>query len=406
MGRPLHAGGERGNALAVAIIVVVIVAGLAGAIMSIVLQDHRQAEASIVVTRVEYIAEAGAGQAIADLTTGGTGALGSQTSLVGFGGGGFYTTATDNGDTTWSIVSVGKLGEQSRVLEVVLAPKSVPLFTKALFGDLDLAAKGNVFTDSYDSDAGTYASQATLVDPLTGRTYAKKQGSLGSNGNIVVNGSVIILGDATPGPGKSVIISGGSAYIAGSTTPSATRQELPRIEYPPGGTTTASFSTTGAATFSAGDYHYNDFTAKASAEVHIQGDVTLYVDDIFDFSGQAKLIIEPGASLTVYHEGTDFSLTGGGMLNQTGLPSNFKLYSKATSVQFGGNSTFVGAVYAPHADINPGGTTDIFGSFVGSRVTVDGSANFHYDESLSKAPDSITYLRPVTWRRLSEGALP
>lgn len=406
MGRPLHAGKERGNALAVAIIVVVIVAGLAAAIMSIVLQDHKQAEATIVVTRVEYIAEAGAGQSIADLTTGGTGNLGSKTALVGFGGGGFYATATDNGDTTWSIVSVGKLGEQTRVLEVVLAPKSVPLFTKALFGDLDLAAKGNVFTDSYDSDAGTYASQATLVDPVSGRTYAKKSGSLGSNGNIRINGSVIVLGDATPGPGKSVIISGGSAFIAGSTTPAANRQELPRIEYPPAGPTTATFSTSGASTFTAGEYHYHDFTAKASAEVHIQGDVTLYVDDVFDFSGQAELIIDPGASLTVYHEGTDFSLTGGGMLNQTGLPANFKLFSKATNVKFGGNSSFTGAVYAPYAVINPGGTTDIFGSFVGSQVTVDGSANFHYDESLSKSPDTITYLRPVSWRRLSEGALP
>ena len=37
---------------------------------------------------------------------------------------------------------------------------------------------------------------------------------------------------------------------------------------------------------------------------------------------------------------------------------------------------------------------------------INGSANFHYDEMLSKSPDSITYLRPVSWRRISPNLLP
>ena len=397
---------ERGDTLIIAIVMVIVLAGMSAALMSVVHQDHKQTVTAAVYARIGYIAEAGVSHAIDDLISGGTGNVASSTYPRPFGGGGYYATATDNGDTTWTIRCVAVLNGERRALETVLAPKEVQLFKKALFGDLDLAAKGNVFTDSYESDAGTYASQATNVDPVTGALYAKPKGSLGSNGNITINGSVTILGDATPGPGKSVTISGGSAYVSGSTTPAPTVTALPVIEYPPGTTTATSFTTSTDKTITAGTYHYHDFTAKANAEVSFQGDVTLYVDDVFDFSGQAQLIIEPGASLTVYHDGPSISLTGRGTLNQTGLPSSFKLYSRATSVKFGGNSEFHGAVYAPRATIDPGGTTDIFGSFVGSRVIINGTANFHYDEMLSKAPDSISYLRPVSFRRISPNMLP
>ena len=62
------------------------------------------------------------------------------------------------------------------------------IFTRALFGDLDLDASGSVTTDSYESDLGTYASQAVNIHGPTGLTFAKANGTLGSNGNISKQG--------------------------------------------------------------------------------------------------------------------------------------------------------------------------------------------------------------------------
>jgi Putative Ice-binding-like adhesive domain len=405
MNQPNPSSPERGSMLVIVLAAVVVVAAFAFALMQNAGHDHRRTSALERGVRAVYLAEAGANHAIADLAVLGAGSVGSQTSPVAFGGGGYWFDIVDNGDGSFTVTSFGQTGEQIRAMEVILAPEEVPLFTKALFGDLDLGATGNVFTDSYDSDLGSYASQATNVDAVTGRTYAKSEGALGSNANITLNGGVIILGDATPGPGGSVFVNGGASYVAGSTAPSLTTTPMPAIEFNPSGASTGDFSSSADVTFTAGEYHYTDFTAKSQAVFTFEGDVILYVDADLSVTAQAQLVVSPGATVTIYHQGDNISLTGGGVVNQTQLPVNFKVFSTAEDVKFGGNSSFYGAVYAPNGTIDPGGTTDIHGSFVGREIMINGTADFHYDESLGKAPDSMTTLRPVSWRRVSVAGL-
>ncbi len=396
---------ERGSTLVVVLAAVVVIAAFAYALMENTGSDHRRTSALERGVRATYLAEAGANHAIADIAVMGPGSLGSSESPVSFGGGGYWFNIVDNGDGTFTVTSLGRAGDQLRGLQVVLAPKEIPLFTKALFGDLDLGATGTVFTDSYDSDLDTYASQAVNVDPTTGRTFAKANGGLGSNANITLNGTVTILGDATPGPGGSVFVNGGSAYISGSTAPAVTTSPMPPIEFNPSGTSSGDFSTSGATTFTAGEYHYTDFDAKAKAAITFVGDVILYIDGDMSMAGQAEMIVAPGASVTIYHQGDNISLTGGGVVNQSQLPANFKVFSTGTQVKFGGGSSFYGAIYAPNGTIDPGGTTSIHGSFVAREIMINGTADFHYDESLGRAPDSMTILRPVSWRRVSAADL-
>jgi hypothetical protein len=392
---------ERGSVTVAVLVTVLIVAVFATAFMENVGHDFRRTSAFERSVRAIYLAQAGANHATADLVGPGTGALGTQALPVSFGGGAYWSEVTDNGDGSFTILAYGRLGEQVRAYEVVLAPEQIPLFTKALFGDLDLGASGTVFTDSYDSDLGSYASQAVNVDPLSGMTYAQQNGSLGSNANITIDGTVTVLGDATPGPGGSVIVSGGSAYIAGSTAPAVTTTPFPPIEFNPSGTSAGNFSTTGSVTFTAGEYHYTDFEGKANADIRFQGDVVLFVDGALSLAGQAKITIDPGATLTIYHSGDDISLTGGGVLNSTEEPEALKIFSNGSTVKFGGKSAFYGAIYAPNGSIDPGGTPNIYGSFVGKSIQINGTAAFHYDEALGKAPDSTTILRTVSWRPVS-----
>ena len=114
------------------------------------------------------------------------------------------------------------------------------------------------------------------------------------------------------------------------------------------------------------------------------------------------LIVEPDSTVVIYHAGDSFSVSGGGVINETQDPSSFRVHTRASKVTFTGNSSFYGVVYAPHGSLDPGGTTDIFGSFVARQIDIVGSARFHYDEALSRtAPDSFKRLKRVSWRRVS-----
>jgi hypothetical protein len=222
---------EQGSILLAVVIVVLALAGLALAFIETGVQESRSNATADERSRVGYIAETGVNEAVAELVSNGDGIIGSRDAPIPFGGGEFWVHTVDHGNNTYTVTSIGRVNEQVEAIEVVLAPEDVPLFSRALFGDLDLGAKGNVFTDSYDSADGSYAEQAKNKHPKTGDTYAKAKGDLGSNRNIILRGGVTILGNATPGPGFAVQISGGTAYVDGSTAPNSATMPLPPIDF-------------------------------------------------------------------------------------------------------------------------------------------------------------------------------
>jgi hypothetical protein len=385
----------------IGLLLVFVMAGLAAAFMQASVRGSAESLVSGNQTRVLYVAEAGVNDAIVDLRAGGSGNIGAKASLVPFGGGGYWVEAIDHGDYTFTVKGTGVLGGQRRAVEVVLAPELERIFTRALFGELDLGASGTVFTDSYESDMGTYASQAVNVHGPTGLTYAKAGGHLGSNADINLSGTVTVLGNATPGVGHSVNIGGTGIYIEGSTAPAATPEVFPTLDYLPEIPSAGDYSETTDHTISTGEYRYSTFLAEGKATITISGDVTLWVDASFRVGGQAEIVISPGSSLTIHHGSGDMVVEGGGVVNTTKMPRNFKVLSSGDLVKLSGSSEIHGAVFAPNAVVDPGGTSDIYGSFVGRQIVIDGTANFHFDEALMRNPELRQKLRVVSWRRVS-----
>jgi hypothetical protein len=404
MTRHRFAETERGNALIIAVLVVVAMVTLAAALMTTAAHESQESRAAGEQTKVLYVTEAGISHAIADLAAGGTGNLGSVSSPVEFGGGTYWSTTVDNGDGSFTVTSTGLATSEAGGIEVVILEKPSSPFTKGLFGDLDIGASGKVFTDSYDSDLGTYASQATNFHALSGLMYANANGDLASNGNIKLFGGVTILGDATPGPGGSVTITGGGVHVEGSTAPAAAASPVPPVEYdPPIASTGDVYLDAGTTPLASGTYRYSSLTMDGSAELRVKGDVVLYVDGDVDVSGGAQVTIETGASLRIQHGGETFYLAGNGVLNKSQIPANFKVFSKAEGVQVAGTSGLYGAIYAPDAVISPLGTPDVFGSLVGKEVYVGGTSSFHYDEALAKSgsTDGRRKFHIRSWRRIA-----
>lgn len=93
-------------------------------------------------------------------------------------------------------------------------------------------------------------------------------------------------------------------------------------------------------------------------------------------------------TLVAYQEAGSLTLGGsssGGAFNNR--PENFVYFGlpDVTKITFGGDSDFVGVIYAPQADLvlNGGGNAvNLIGSVVVKSVTMNGHYNFHYDTSL------------------------
>jgi hypothetical protein len=386
--------------MVIGVILILILAGLASSFMEAGVWESKANVAYAQMSRALYLAEAGANLAIADIDAGGDGNLGTKDTPVPFGGGGYWTSAVDHGDGSYTITSTGDDSGRRKAVEVVLASKTAEIFSKALFGQQDLDMSGTVFMDSYDSELGTYASQAVNTHPVTGDTYANANGGAGSNGNVTVGGNVTVLGDATPGPGGSVAIND-DAYVDGSTAPAEDVTVLAPVPYAPPIASAGDFSTNGNQTITAGVHRFDGFSVGAKGKLTFTGAVTLYVDNDFSVTGQAEIIVAPGASVTIYHNGASFNLSGGGLVNKTELPENFRVLSNANTVEFSGGSGYYGMVYAPNGDVIPSGTSDVYGSFVGNRILVSGTINFHYDEVLGRK-NTFTFGTPdvVSWRKV------
>lgn len=94
--------------------------------------------------------------------------------------------------------------------------------------------------------------------------------------------------------------------------------------------------------------------------------------------------------LTVYDEGNSVTLGGnstGGAIAAT--PLNFIFYGlpSLTSITLSGTSTFIGAIYAPEANLNlngGGSSNDLLGAAIVNNATMNGHYTLKYDEGLAQ----------------------
>jgi hypothetical protein len=163
----------------------------------------------------------------------------------------------------------------------------------------------------------------------------------------------------------------------------------------------------------AGNYIINgDFTMNAGDVLQVNGKANLYITGNFTMkssgSSASTINIAKLGSLKIFVGGPSAVLQqvntaaqAGSYVNASkffyfGLPTN-------TSITWSGNSSYVGAVYAPEATFNLGGggsnTQDYQGACVVNAVAMNGHFNFHYDENLKRAGPFSGY-RVASWKEL------
>ena len=293
------------------------------------------------------------------------------------------------------------------------------LFTKGMFAKSIIDLKGNnVSSDSFDSSNPLY-STGGLFDPNPAKL--RDNGDIATNAGItnsISSGNANIWGRAATGPGGSVYIGpngaiGSKAWNTGGNKgaqPGWVRDDMnvwvPDIDVP----FTSGFTPTGGNIGSnhydylltSGDYVIDDLTLEGLKELYVTGNARLYVTTTFAIKGNSKITIAPGGNLELYMGGPTASIGGNGIANLTGNAGNFVYIGLPTNtaLNFSGNGTFTGVVYAPSAAFSLGGSgngvQDFIGSSVSNTVTMNGHFHFHYDEALKKSKWSRGYI-PNSW---------
>ncbi|MBA2540209.1 MAG: hypothetical protein H0V17_11280, partial [Deltaproteobacteria bacterium] len=142
-----------------------------------------------------------------------------------------------------------------------------------------------------------------------------------------------------------------------------------------------SFTNIGAARLelTTGSYYMTDLAAIGATFVAIKGHVSLYLDGNLEHIGAAWMKLENGAMLDLYVSGSVRTI-GHVDLGNKWDPSAFRLYigggEKATiSI---GNQLFNGAIYAPTADIEYIGNTQIRGAITAKSILGIGNLEIGY----------------------------
>jgi hypothetical protein len=145
--------------------------------------------------------------------------------------------------------------------------------------------------------------------------------------------------------------------------------------------------------------------------------------------GSTPIIVEPGVTAVVRVDATSFNPASVHIMSTNGISGTLILYQVSgsvdlsgsltvdsgraryfyyyglpgvTSIKYNGSSTFIGAIYAPNADmtLNGGGSAiNMVGSFVVKTLTMTGHYAFHYDEDLAQAGPIQPYV-PTSWQEL------
>ncbi len=139
-----------------------------------------------------------------------------------------------------------------------------------------------------------------------------------------------------------------------------------------------------------GNYQLSALNMSGTSRLLARGAAVLYLTGGMAMTGQSQIDIAAGASLKIYVAG-NVDLQGNGIMNANKDALDFGLYGlpTCTSIDFQGNASFTGTIYAPQAAFTAGGgganQYDCVGAVIANSISMNGHFSFHYDEALGRS---------------------
>jgi hypothetical protein len=410
-GAERRANGERrGMALLFATIVVLAIGALCMAMLMVNLGNKRERVSTQRNMGSFYAAEAGISDGYMQLTEGlldlsdvDTVQIGTPDEPVSMGASDYWVEISALGSKGFSIRSTGVDGLQRDRLELILSEVPTGFFQFAAFGKTGVVLDSNSFIDSYDSAEGSYESQVQ-----GGNEYAKENGNVGSNGDIILKSNTTVHGDVLPGPGH-VVEEASTVYVSGEKEPADEEFYLPPIEVPivP---SSGKLKTSGDVVLGPGPVHYSDFYLSGHDELTIVGPAVVVMDGFEAKSGADIVFDTTNGPIELYATG-DFVLQSNSTvttLSDSALDVTLLLSGDNMTkvppdqLSLGSNSDFIGAIYAPNAEFSLASNFNIYGSIMCGMLDLSSFGEIHFDEALLyDGWGSTDEFEAALWRRIA-----
>ena len=438
--RPTFSRSRRGSVLIVAMLVTAMLALVLGSYFNLSLTSSRQTRRTFDRDTAFHLAEAGIEEAIwsynqklsgsasawdgwntdgaaawkkfADftLTTSSTGSVKVYASTTS------PSASTKPVVVAESTVQTGTANPVTQMIEVTLRRRS--FFANGLTARQQLLFRGtNTSFDSWDSDPDNDPSTpavdygAATRNDLGGIASA----SVDSTAALINHASIygyVSTGGAAPQVGNDGLI-GSFAAAPGTVDPARVATDFnasfPAVTAPVDGTWISPLGPTLGVAGASTRWRTAALTLSGKQTLTILGNVTLVItaehgQTALTLTGQASIIISPGASLTVYTAG-NIHAAGNGVANANVQPVSFQIWGTDTtdsgqSINLAGNGALRAVIYAPQGDVSLNGNGNMMGAVTARNITLTGNAAFHYDHALSDLSDHAPY-GPDHWRLLS-----
>jgi hypothetical protein len=381
---------RRGAALAVSLVLMTALAGVTITLTQAGITRNRELRVAENQLAVSFACEGALTRAYANVVANGSGVLASEQAPQDWDGIECWVEQTVVSPTLRTLTSTAVHPQARRRLCMVMEGETDSFFKWAVFGDVDLHADANAQIDSYDSDAGSYASQA--VNGSGADQHAGSEGNMGSNQDISIDQNVKIWGALTPGPESSATVLG-NAQVAGTTAPMENTVDFPPLLIP-SYTSLGALTVNGTVTKAAGTYQWTSVLIKPTAKLVIAGPSTIVMSSLTMKSGSTFEVDDTNGPVTVYIV-DDLIMNSNTTVKPTSLDPkslSFKLNGNTIvdpdvavdldDIDFDSNSKFYGTIYAPNADIEIDSNFELFGSLMAHSVDLDSNCKIHYDASL------------------------
>ncbi|HEX9683841.1 MAG TPA: hypothetical protein VGA13_12225 [Acidimicrobiales bacterium] len=291
-----------------------------------------------------------------------------------------FAVEVDDGAPEGSTLANHAHVQTSTSVELSTAPVDtlvVGFVPAGMVGLGSITFSGNAIVDSFDSASGS-------------RITEDRDGHLASNGDIVLDGTNIVHGDARPGPDGGQVVISGASRVDGSTAPLPSPVVLKELDASAVATTNANRLVCRVATACQGVmWDPGARTLRVDGQLllspgayHLCG---LDVRGVLRAEGPVAIWIGgpehcPGGSVV--------RLSSGGIADvDTGRTRDLQLLADSRhgglSVELRSQAVLLGIVYSPGARLLLSGGAALFGTaFAGEIVTGAGGVRIHVDRSL------------------------
>jgi hypothetical protein len=394
--------------LGIVAVLLVALSGLAMALLHVLHASSALQRRDREHTHARYVAQAGLSNAVFQLQCGHEGTLGTPDDPLVFDKSHYYVEQEDLSGGILRLTATG-LDDRTRARqELVVHRLPTTVWRFGAFGREFLNMRSNSRVDSYDSTLGSYALQATNLQGTA--MYARSNGDIGSNGDIVLDQNARVWGDATPGPAHSDTILG-NAVVSGSTTAATELVQLPAISVP-GYTQYGDLTVSSNLTLPASDRTYANLTVGSSRVLRIVGPANVVISNLTLRSG-SRIDIDASAGDVQLWVIDNFVMGTGTRVAATDFDTrhlrlnllsdnviNPELNVQLDHVEFNSNSKFYGTILAPNAAIVLQSNFELFGSILARSIDLRSNASFHFDEALLGGAGHIASFETVAWREV------